>query len=305
LPLSDRWTRFQLRTIVRRELLDPNARWWTDTELNSYLDDWQNFLQDQLELVWESSEVVTATSTLDISSLVPSMLRLDAVYYNNVRLSGRTKQDLETLRREWRASVNGPAAVYQHSPTSLLLWPPLTTTSTLTLEYPKLLTFASDASYMELPAWTKYSAIPYCTYRAYHRAGPNHNLNKALRRKRSFDKYLHQFRSTREHFFPYHYPTLKPGGRYENDILNPQTVGGIDLAVAITASFSDEVPTGTIDGDNAIFTLSVTPTELQLFKNGLLQHSPTDYSLSGQTITFTTAACPTSGDSLVAWIFRT
>ena len=62
----------------------------------------------------------------------------------------------------------------------------------------------------------------------------------------------------------------------------------------------DETPSGTINGSNASFTIANTPTSgtLRVFRNGLrvLQGSGNGYTLSGTTITMTTA--PNSGDSL-------
>lgn len=52
----------------------------------------------------------------------------------------------------------------------------------------------------------------------------------------------------------------------------------------------NEVPSGTVDGNNTVFTLLNTPISLLLFVNGqLFQGGGTDYTLSGLTITFVTA----------------
>ena len=62
-----------------------------------------------------------------------------------------------------------------------------------------------------------------------------------------------------------------------------------------------ETPSGTIDGSNTTFTIAVTPTAntLQLFMNGVYLKSGAgnDYTLSTNTITFTTA--PISGDVIL------
>lgn len=65
-------------------------------------------------------------------------------------------------------------------------------------------------------------------------------------------------------------------------------------------SVSNEVPSGVINGANAVFTLAHIPAAgtLQVYLNGLLQTLTTDYSLSGKTITFVRA--PASGGSLTA-----
>jgi hypothetical protein len=66
----------------------------------------------------------------------------------------------------------------------------------------------------------------------------------------------------------------------------------------------DEIPGGTINGTNAVFTLAAAPSpalSLELYKNGLLLQQSGDYTLSGSTITFTANAIPQSGDLLVAF----
>ncbi len=69
--------------------------------------------------------------------------------------------------------------------------------------------------------------------------------------------------------------------------------------------FSDgEVPGGTIDGNNATFTLLNSPSpaaSLALFRNGMAQKATVDYTLTGSTIQFLTGAVPQPGDTLLAW----
>lgn len=69
-------------------------------------------------------------------------------------------------------------------------------------------------------------------------------------------------------------------------------------------NFADnETPSGTIDGSNLVFTLAHTPSpaaSLDLFKNGgLMIAGGIDYTLATATITFTSAAKPLTGDSLI------
>jgi len=64
-----------------------------------------------------------------------------------------------------------------------------------------------------------------------------------------------------------------------------------------------EVPSGTVNGSNTVFTLAFVPSpasSLNLFLNGLLLDQGQDYTLSGQTITFLTVTVPQSGDLLQA-----
>lgn len=66
-----------------------------------------------------------------------------------------------------------------------------------------------------------------------------------------------------------------------------------------------EVPSGTINGSNCVFTLAGTPTsgKEMIFKRGMLMNagSGNDYTITGNTITFTSA--PKTGDTLLAVYF--
>jgi len=64
-----------------------------------------------------------------------------------------------------------------------------------------------------------------------------------------------------------------------------------------------EIPSGTVNGANATFTLSDIPNppaSLHVYRNGLLQRVSTDYTLNGNTITFEAGAIPRTGDTLLA-----
>lgn len=68
--------------------------------------------------------------------------------------------------------------------------------------------------------------------------------------------------------------------------------------------FSDgEVPGGAVNGSNRVFTLSFAPSpqaSLDLYRNGLLMRPGTDYTLSGNVVTFLAASTPQVGDLLAA-----
>jgi len=64
-----------------------------------------------------------------------------------------------------------------------------------------------------------------------------------------------------------------------------------------------EVPSGAVNGSNAVFTLASTPSpagSLELYRNGLYQRQGVDYEISANTITFFLASVPSTGDLLVA-----
>lgn len=72
----------------------------------------------------------------------------------------------------------------------------------------------------------------------------------------------------------------------------------------VTIRFAEsEVPTGTVNGSNAAFTLANSPVtgSLKVYKNGIRQQagSGNDYTLSGTTITFQSGNIPQTGDVLL------
>jgi hypothetical protein len=220
MALSDRPSRAELRRVVREELLDPDARFWSDSELDVYLQEWLDTVQDHLELCWATSTTVTSTTTFTLSVLDPLARRLEAVYWNGVRLDGRTEQDLDVLDRDWRSvDPSVPRAVYQFGSEVFVLWPAPATEGTMVLEHPRLLTFEADDTACPLPPWTRYSATPYCCYRALQRHGPAQDLPRASRYKAAFLRAVQTHRRTYNAFLPTRYPQLRPGGSYEADIL--------------------------------------------------------------------------------------
>jgi len=62
----------------------------------------------------------------------------------------------------------------------------------------------------------------------------------------------------------------------------------------------NETPSGVIDTNNVTFTLAYSPVSntLALYYNGVRQHSGVDYTLAGNTITFSSP--PVTGSWLVA-----
>lgn len=232
MALSDKWTQAQIRTAVRRKLLDPSGRWWTDAELAQYIEDWQVYLQDSFELTWNTATITTSAQEIVISSAtaLSDMMRLDRVYWNDIRLSPLDKQGLDERFPDWRSVVatntspSTPTIVYQEDSDRIDFYPPPNQTGTITIEYPISPTFATSTSTMQIPAWTKYSAIPYSCYRAYMRSGPNHDLQRALRWKAAFQKRLKRIKMIVDKHWPERYPRVQPaasGPSYESRLVNP------------------------------------------------------------------------------------
>lgn len=97
---------------------------------------------------------------------------------------------------------------------------------------------------------------------------------------------------------------LTPGTAYTNSgmvvtFANPPPIGDHLYAQGITSSsltaFS-QAPSGTINGTNTVFTFTVSPSLLFFTYNGQLLTPGVGYTLSGNTVTLTTA--PQIGDTL-------
>ncbi len=72
---------------------------------------------------------------------------------------------------------------------------------------------------------------------------------------------------------------------YKDVILTLVTQEPVTNDLAFT-TVVDEVPTGTINGTNAVFHLANTAQKLKLYVNGVRQVPTVDYTISGSTITF-------------------
>lgn len=308
MALSDRWTLSQYRTMVRRELMDSSGNWWTDTELNSYIGDWQDNLNDELEFTWGSATATigTSTATVTLTDVDTDILRPAYVMWNNKELSPATEQELDVMHRNWRSFNDDiPIAWYQNRLSEIVLVPAPSTTGTLSIEYPLLMSFATDTSTSELPPWTRYSAKDYVCFRAYLRHGPAHSLDKASVYKARYNQNIKYYLEWRNQYLPERYGMLQPGTEYEKQILDPISKRGQNVAVP-TTSFTlpkDEAPSGTVNGVNDTFTLTQTPSptvSLKLFVDGVLMYQGTHYTLSGATITFASSYIPVTGQTVFA-----
>lgn len=237
MALSDKYTLAQLRLLVRRDLADPTARWWPDAELNQYINDWQHTLQSQFEFVWGSATItstntssLTATgTTVQLTSVATNIMRLDAIYCSTNtdtstwRLSPRSLLDLDMIQRDWRLILPSPGVPpdisYQLDAFSVSIFPPLFGTATFVFEYPVLTTLTADTQAMAIPAWTRYSCLAYCAWKAYARFGVNQNLGKAARRKRAWDRQQKLIRRFWDAYMPEHTENLRPGRRWAGKIL--------------------------------------------------------------------------------------
>jgi hypothetical protein len=82
------------------------------------------------------------------------------------------------------------------------------------------------------------------------------------------------------------------------------TVNGLASGSSGIAFVDAETPGGTANGVNTAFTLAGTPSpaaSLELYRNGVLQTTGIDYTLSGSVITFLAISVPKTGDVLQAF----
>lgn len=258
---SDRYTLAQLRTLCRNELADPSGSalsQWSDSELNGYLVDWQDCLQQDNEFCWgqttatlttgtaggaqwnffqwngtafNASGSSTSLATVTLANVVSNMMRPADVYFlltaSGVagRLVPRDKTDLDVLQRDWRAapSADVPTVVYQDDPSVLNFWPTPTGSGTVIIEYPLNLTLATDTSTMSVPAWTRYTARHYVAYRAFMRFGAAQNLAKAARYRKLWEQDLQKVAKVWGQYQSDRAEMLRPGGKFAADVLNPRT----------------------------------------------------------------------------------
>ncbi len=262
MSLSDKWTLTQLRQAVRTELMDlstnASLQYWSDTEINRYCQEWQSHLQSMFEFVWQTATAtpssfgagtnvqwdvfrfdeaqfdqigsVVSLNTISLPSILPDLLRLDAVYFTlggtstaMYRIIPKSVEDLDTIKRDWRTDDVGsqPIAIYQENGQSMGLWPEITNAGTFVFEYPKLLTLSTDTSTMELPAWTRYDVIPYCMYKALIRFGPNQNINRAGLYLQQHEENVKLYRDMWNRYFPKHNETLRPVRKWGGQLINP------------------------------------------------------------------------------------
>jgi hypothetical protein len=293
--------------MIRRELMDAGGNWWTDTELNSYLDDWQDQVQDELEFTWGTATATlgSSTATITLTDVDTDILRPGYVLFNNKELTPVTEQELDVIRRDWRLTSDDlPVAWYQNRLSEVVLWPTVGTAGTLTLEYPLKMSFAADTSTSDLPQYTRYSAKDYCCFRSYLRHGPAHSLDKAAVYKARYNQNIKYYLEWRNQYLPERYGMLQPGTAYERKLVDPVTRGHSVAVPTVTYTLpKDETPSGTVNGVNDTFTLTESPSptaSLKLFVDGVMMTQGTHYTLAGATVTFGASYIPVSGQTIFA-----
>lgn len=89
-----------------------------------------------------------------------------------------------------------------------------------------------------------------------------------------------------------------------SDARQRRTLQKLSAAGRLHEHVEAETPGGTIDGTNAVFTITFTPAagSLRLFVSGLLMSGGgNDYTLSDKTVTFVAGAIPGTGETMQAF----
>jgi len=99
--------------------------------------------------------------------------------------------------------------------------------------------------------------------------------------------------------------TWVEGGQTVSQVLWINTNAGVEMSGTVWMPdylsaqnfINGEEPAGVVDGVNKDFTLANVPVAntVQVFLDGQLMDAPDDYTLTGRTITFTTAPAPVAG----------
>lgn len=296
--------------------MDTGTRWWTDGELNNYINHCHDRVQAECGLVWgTATATLTGTTTVTLTDIgAGSVYRIDKVYWENRLVLPVTEETLDSFDPAWRGfgTTTHPSVWYNKSIDHVIFWPNITSThtSTVVFEYVKQLTLGTDTSTTEFPGWARYIFRPYCAFRAYSRNGENHDPHRAQRYKELFKNGIGEIKQKVRQYFPKRSLSLRPATDYEISFFdlegNLQTVNLPTNVIAggVTVNFEDEVPAGTINGTNTVFTLTQDPNpddSVALFLDGvrLVQGTGTnEYTVSGTSITI--GFPPVTGQSLFA-----
>jgi hypothetical protein len=214
-------TLLELLTKCRTQLADPSGRWWTDEQLIGYIQDWQDELNNHFEWV-HTTYTLTATGS---SVTLPSGERVVYVRQEGVHLPITDEGVLREVDPSWREKTSEYASAYvQYTPLELVPYPSLTAKRVWEIEQVTLPTLTTLTSTITVPAWVKWSCVPYVCMRAYTIVGPNHDLQKVARYKAKMKKWEQIFASVANKMWGTRYPRLKMGGYWERRLVRPAPI---------------------------------------------------------------------------------
>ena len=206
---------------ANEHLVSPR-RWWTDDELNQYLDEWVQDLSRQFGMLSTDSSVVVGSATATITKPV-GLLSIDYVTWDNKRLLPTTRLLMDEQHPNWEneTAITSavPAQIVQIDANTMRFYPLPGITGTAVMSGPRDISLASDITVCTLPPWMQFSARLFVAAMAYMRSGPNQDLRKAGRYKARYIRTKKFFRQMLDARFAAYGPRLKPGGAYEGAIM--------------------------------------------------------------------------------------
>jgi hypothetical protein len=111
--------RLEIRTLIRKNLGETTAAFWTDTELNTWIDDACDDLAFRAKCIRTNTLVTPVVDTAEytLSSLIPKLLSvLEVYYYQNATNWGKLKPtnrtDLDVEHPGWRSASSGTPTEY-------------------------------------------------------------------------------------------------------------------------------------------------------------------------------------------------
>ena len=119
-------------------------------------------------------------------------LRVERLWLNDIEIPPVSKELLDAQRPTWRSDTGTMIEGWFGEGSKIYLYPSLTSTMTGEVDYRSWGTFGATST-MPAPAWTKYSAVPYVCWKAYLFPGANHDLNRAMKWKSRFKRWVRVF----------------------------------------------------------------------------------------------------------------
>jgi len=212
---------------------------------------------------------------------------------------------LNEIHRDFRWITGTVAGAWYEEEGKIGIFPSPSSAVELTAEYVQQVTLATDTSTAGIPAWMKYSVIPYVCWKAYAALGPMHDPAKAQRYKARFQWWINRYRSVQNRWFAVRPLSLKVDTGLIEKLRSVKesliSSGELTMPGIVSLAPSTETPSGDINGTNTVFTLSTAPSALLLIINNASMIPNVHYTLSGGTITMAADYVPKTGWDMVAY----
>lgn len=112
-------TRLEIRTLIRKNLGETTAAFWTDIELNTWIDDGCDDLAFRAKCLRTTTLATPVLNTAEytLSSIVPALLSILEVYYYQdattwEKLKPTNRTDLDLEHPGWRSAAAGTPIEY-------------------------------------------------------------------------------------------------------------------------------------------------------------------------------------------------